>query len=179
MDETHLQTAFGFKRVACFATGCRRHPPSGVAVQAIGKVGVQLLCVVIQGPWIREHFTGSGCSWGRSMQHSATEYTRKKNQRKPKLVIASRCLAPLDSRAMAGSGASTLVPHGTPLLGLRLCRSEPVCHRHDASREDTTQDIFEYIDVFFNCQRRHSTLGYNSPVDRSKDSSGLIWCPRN
>ncbi|RKX26367.1 MAG: hypothetical protein DRP45_03660, partial [Candidatus Zixiibacteriota bacterium] len=25
--------------------------------------------------------------------------------------------------------------------------------------------IFEYIEVFYNRQRRHSTLGYKSPID--------------
>ena len=39
-------------------------------------------------------------------------------------------------------------------------------HRHDfASREDARRAIFEYIEVFYNRQRRHSTLGYLSPVE--------------
>ena len=39
-------------------------------------------------------------------------------------------------------------------------------HRHDfASREDARRAVFEYIEVFYNRQRRHSTLGYLSPVD--------------
>lgn len=37
---------------------------------------------------------------------------------------------------------------------------ELVYHRHDA-----TQDIFEYIEVFYNRTRRHSTLGYYSPAE--------------
>ncbi|MBA2491545.1 MAG: IS3 family transposase, partial [Gammaproteobacteria bacterium] len=27
------------------------------------------------------------------------------------------------------------------------------------------QDIFEWIEVFYNRQRRHSTLGYRSPAE--------------
>ena len=33
------------------------------------------------------------------------------------------------------------------------------------TREDATQDIFEYIEVFYNRLRRHSTLGYASPAE--------------
>ncbi len=44
-------------------------------------------------------------------------------------------------------------------------KRELVYHRHYATREEATQDIFEYIEVFYNRQRRHSTLGYNSPAE--------------
>ena len=42
---------------------------------------------------------------------------------------------------------------------------ELVYHRHYATREDATRDSFEYIEVFYNRQRRHSTLGYHSPAE--------------
>jgi putative transposase len=41
---------------------------------------------------------------------------------------------------------------------------ELVYHRHDATPDEATQDIFEYIEVFYNRRRRHSTLGYYSPA---------------
>jgi len=44
-------------------------------------------------------------------------------------------------------------------------KRELVYHRHYATREDATQDIFEYMEVFYNRRRRHSTLGYNSPAE--------------
>lgn len=44
-------------------------------------------------------------------------------------------------------------------------KRELVYHRHYATREDATRDIFEYIEVFYNRQRRHSTLGYHSPAE--------------
>jgi transposase InsO family protein len=44
-------------------------------------------------------------------------------------------------------------------------KRELVYHRHYATREDATRDIFEYIEVFSNRQRRHSTLGYHSPAE--------------
>ena len=44
-------------------------------------------------------------------------------------------------------------------------KRELVYHRHYATREEATQDIFEYIEVFYNRRRRHSTLGYYSPAE--------------
>ncbi|MCE9535968.1 MAG: integrase core domain-containing protein, partial [Nitrospirae bacterium] len=44
-------------------------------------------------------------------------------------------------------------------------KRELVYHRHYATRDDATRDIFEYIEVFYNRQRRHSTLGYDSPAE--------------
>jgi putative transposase len=36
---------------------------------------------------------------------------------------------------------------------------------HRQYRDEATQDIFEYIEVFSNRRRRHSTLGYCSPAE--------------
>ncbi len=44
-------------------------------------------------------------------------------------------------------------------------KRELMDHRHYATRDEATQDIFEYIEVFYNRQRRHSTLGYDSPAE--------------
>lgn len=38
-------------------------------------------------------------------------------------------------------------------------------HRHYATCEDATQNIFEYMEFFSNQKRRHSTLGYHSPAE--------------
>ena len=42
---------------------------------------------------------------------------------------------------------------------------ELVHPRHYATREDATRDIFEYVEVFYNRQRRHSTFDYDSPAE--------------
>ena len=34
-----------------------------------------------------------------------------------------------------------------------------------STREDAKVKIFEYIEMFYNRERRHSSLGYKSPVD--------------
>ena len=39
------------------------------------------------------------------------------------------------------------------------------CHRIWDSRTQLANAMFEWIEVFYNRQRRHSTLGYKTPVD--------------
>ncbi len=43
-------------------------------------------------------------------------------------------------------------------------KTELVHHRDYRTREEARADIFDYIEVFYNRQRRHSTLGYLSPA---------------
>jgi putative transposase len=43
-------------------------------------------------------------------------------------------------------------------------KTEMVHHRTFATRDEAVTAIREYIEVFYNRQRRHSRLGYNSPV---------------
>jgi putative transposase len=42
-------------------------------------------------------------------------------------------------------------------------KTEWVHHQHYATREQARQSIFEYIEVFYNRQRLHSSLGYQCP----------------
>ena len=42
---------------------------------------------------------------------------------------------------------------------------ELVHHESYATRDEAKASIFEYIEVFYNRVRRHSTLGYVSPAD--------------
>lgn len=44
-------------------------------------------------------------------------------------------------------------------------KCELIHDRRYRTRAEARQDIFEYIEVFYNRQRRHSSLGYLSPVD--------------
>ena len=44
-------------------------------------------------------------------------------------------------------------------------KTELVYHRRYITREEARQDIFEWIEVFYNQTRRHSTLGYRSPAE--------------
>ena len=44
-------------------------------------------------------------------------------------------------------------------------KKELVYHRKYRTREEARRDIFEYIEVFYNRERLHSSLGYLSPTD--------------
>ena len=44
-------------------------------------------------------------------------------------------------------------------------KRELIHHRQHHTREEAKQEIFEYLEVFYNRQRRHSTLGYRSPAE--------------
>jgi len=44
-------------------------------------------------------------------------------------------------------------------------KTELVFHQHYATRAEARLDIFEYIEVFYNRVRRHSALGYKSPIN--------------
>jgi transposase InsO family protein len=43
-------------------------------------------------------------------------------------------------------------------------KTELTHHRHYQTRQEAKQEIFEYIEVFYNRQRRHSTIGYQTPM---------------
>lgn len=44
-------------------------------------------------------------------------------------------------------------------------KKELIHDQRYATRDAATQDVFEWIEVFYNRQRRHSTLGYRSPAE--------------
>lgn len=43
-------------------------------------------------------------------------------------------------------------------------KTEHIYFEHYETREQAKQSIFEYVEIFYNRQRRHSTLGYVSPM---------------
>jgi len=47
-------------------------------------------------------------------------------------------------------------------------KTEHIYFENYQTREQAKQSIFEYVEVFYNRQRRHSTLGYLSPVNFEK-----------
>jgi transposase InsO family protein len=44
-------------------------------------------------------------------------------------------------------------------------KTELVYHQQYATRSEARSAIFEYMEVFYNRQRRHSALGYRSPAE--------------
>ena len=51
-------------------------------------------------------------------------------------------------------------------------KTEHVHHQRERTRADARQDIFEWIDVFYNRVRRHSTLGYRTPAEFEARAAG-------
>jgi putative transposase len=52
-------------------------------------------------------------------------------------------------------------------------KKELVHHRRYQTREEAKQDIFEYIEVFYNQQRRHSTIDYKAPLQFEAERSNV------
>ena len=52
-------------------------------------------------------------------------------------------------------------------------KSELVYLRRFQTRQEVKTEIFEYLEGFYNRQRRHSTLGYLSPVE-FEERTGLV-----
>ena len=49
-------------------------------------------------------------------------------------------------------------------------KSERLNRRTYRSRDDVRADVFSYIEQFYNPRRRHSTLGYVSPMEYEKQA---------
>lgn len=48
-------------------------------------------------------------------------------------------------------------------------KNERVFHEDYETRVQAKQDVFEYIEVFYNLRRRHSALNYRSPAQHYAD----------
>jgi putative transposase len=49
-------------------------------------------------------------------------------------------------------------------------KTEPTARKTYRSRDHARADVFDYIERFYNAIRRHSTLGYLSPVEFEKQA---------
>jgi putative transposase len=45
-------------------------------------------------------------------------------------------------------------------------KNERVFHRSYVTRAEARKDLFDYIEVFYNRKRRHSSIGYQTPAQR-------------
>lgn len=52
-------------------------------------------------------------------------------------------------------------------------KTELVHHRRYRTPEEAKQEIFEYIEVFYNHQRRHSTICYQTPLGDEQHHRGV------
>ncbi|GHH16847.1 hypothetical protein GCM10008023_21340 [Sphingomonas glacialis] len=49
-------------------------------------------------------------------------------------------------------------------------KTERIARKTYRTRNQARQDVFDYIERFYNPTRRHSTLGYLSPMDFEKQA---------
>jgi len=54
---------------------------------------------------------------------------------------------------------------------------ERIYRKKYVTREEVRADVFDYIEMFYNPRRRHSTLGQISPVEFEKCYAVLAKCP--
>ena len=52
-------------------------------------------------------------------------------------------------------------------------KKEHVHHARFRSRAEARTAVFEYIEVFYNRQRLHSSLGYRTPAEARADMEGI------
>lgn len=93
----------------------------------------------------------------RGSQYAATAYRE---------LLASHGLTASMSRR-ANCWDNAVVESFFPTL-----KTELVYHRRYTTREEAAQDIFEWIEVFYNRVRRHSTFGYRSPAEFEAVATG-------
>lgn len=98
----------------------------------------------------RAHTTGLLHHSDRGSQYAATSYQRllDKYGRIPSMSRKGNCWDNACGESFFGT-----------------VKQELIHHRQYRTREEAKQEIFEYLEVFYNRQRRHSTLGYQSPAE--------------
>lgn len=86
----------------------------------------------------------------RGVQYACDEYCT--------LMASSGCQVSMSRRGNCYDNAVMESFFGT-------LKTECVHHLEFTTREQAQQALFEYIEVFYNRKRRHSTLGYQSPAE--------------
>lgn len=74
------------------------------------------------------------------------------------------------------SGVGNCYDNATQESFYHTLKTEHVYFEFYKTREEAKQSIFEYVEVFYNRKRRHSTLGYISPMafeNRWQQQSGI------
>ncbi len=94
------------------------------------------------------------------MHHSdkGSQYTSKDFQKQLKV----------HSMVVSMSGAGNCYDNAAMESFFHTLKTEHTYFEHYVTREQAKQSIFEYVEVFYNRQRLHSTLGYCSPMNFEK-----------
>lgn len=92
----------------------------------------------------------------RGGQYAAAEYQ--------KLLAATRMIGSMSRKGDCWDNAPIESFFGT-------LKAELVYRMHFKTREEAKRKVFEFIEVFYNRQRRHSSLGDQSPLDFEKTAT--------
>jgi transposase InsO family protein len=109
---------------------------------------------------IRRRRPGKGLVFhsDRGVQYACTDFRKELNKHK--------CIQSMSRKGDCWDNAVAESFFGT-------MKTELVYHERYEGHQDTLQSIFEYIEVFYNRQRRHSTLGYLCPSEYEKQKMKL------
>jgi len=91
----------------------------------------------------------------RGIQYASTAYQT--------LLAAHQIVPSMSARGNCYDNAAMESFFGT-------LKAELINDQHYRTRAEARQDIFQYIEVFYNRQRRHSALGYLSPAEFERQS---------
>ena len=53
----------------------------------------------------------------------------------------------------------------------KTLKREPVNGKGCKTREEAKQDVFKYIELYYDRQRTHSSIGHNAPCDLERDTA--------
>jgi putative transposase len=145
-DITYVPTHEGFLYLAAVMDLCsRRIVGWSMADHLRGELCLEAIRMAIQS---RQPGAGLLHHSDRGVQYASDEYRHLLESRGIQISM-SRVGNCYDNAAME-SFFGTL-------------KTELIHHQHYPTHEAARQSIFEYIEVFYNRQRRHSAIGYKSP----------------
>jgi putative transposase len=145
-DITYIPTDEGTLYLAAVLDLCSRRVVGwSIAEHMRAELCISALEMALQG---RKASPGLICHSDRGVQYASEEYQRllRRNQ----LTCSMSALGDCYDNAVAESFWGTL-------------KTEEVYQKRYATRAQARLAIFEYIEVFYNRKRRHSSLGFLSP----------------
>ena len=146
-DITYLWTMEGWLYLAVILDLCSRRIVGWATSHRINK---ELVCDAMRQA-LRQRGTGTDLILhsDQGSQYASNEYQMllRRNGVRSSMSDKGNCY----DNAVAESFFATL-------------KRERISHRRYATREEANRDLFDYIEVFYNRRRRHSSIGGISPV---------------
>ena len=77
-------------------------------------------------------------------------------------ALGVRSGRPVRKQAVSSGNVWDNAAMGSFFLSLKTERTARKTYR---TRDEANADVFDYIECFYNAKRRHSTIGYRSPME--------------